>query len=212
MAGTKEIRLKIKSVQNTRKITKAMEMVAASKMKKAQERMRAGRPYAQRILTITMHAARANTEYRHPLLTRRARGEARRRRRDHDRQGAVRRPEHEPAATRAEQPQGVDCPRHRGRVLHDRQQGLQFREPYGRQDHLPGRQLWRPSGARAPDRPGEDADRRLPRRAPRRSAHLLEPLHQHDEAGADARHDDSRSRRNGRLPDGNLVIATNTSA
>jgi F-type H+-transporting ATPase subunit gamma len=72
MAGTKEIRLKIKSVQNTRKITKAMEMVAASKMKKAQERMRQGRPYAQRILNITMHAARANTEYRHPLLTRRA--------------------------------------------------------------------------------------------------------------------------------------------
>ena len=72
MAGTKEIRLKIKSVQNTRKITKAMEMVAASKMKKAQERMRRGRPYAQRMLNITMHAARANTEYRHPLLTRRA--------------------------------------------------------------------------------------------------------------------------------------------
>ena len=72
MAGTKEIRLKIKSVQSTRKITKAMEMVAASKMKKAQERMRAGRPYAQRILAIAMHAARANTEYRHPLLTRRA--------------------------------------------------------------------------------------------------------------------------------------------
>jgi F-type H+-transporting ATPase subunit gamma len=71
MAGTKEIRLKIKSVQNTRKITKAMEMVAASKMKKAQERMRQGRPYAQRILNITMHAARANAEYRHPLLTRR---------------------------------------------------------------------------------------------------------------------------------------------
>jgi F-type H+-transporting ATPase subunit gamma len=58
-------------VQNTRKITKAMEMVAASKMKKAQERMRAGRPYSQRILNIAMHAARANTEYKHPLLTRR---------------------------------------------------------------------------------------------------------------------------------------------
>jgi F-type H+-transporting ATPase subunit gamma len=71
MAGTKEIRLKIKSVQNTRKITKAMEMVAASKMKKAQDRMRRGRPYAQRLLDITMHAARANTEYKHPLLTRR---------------------------------------------------------------------------------------------------------------------------------------------
>ena len=69
MAGTKEIRLKIKSVQNTRKITKAMEMVAASKMRKAQERMRAGRPYARRLLAITAHAASANTEYRHPLLT-----------------------------------------------------------------------------------------------------------------------------------------------
>jgi F-type H+-transporting ATPase subunit gamma len=71
MAGIKEIRLKIKSVQNTRKITKAMEMVAASKMKKAQERMQAGRPYARLILNIAMHAARANAEYRHPLLTRR---------------------------------------------------------------------------------------------------------------------------------------------
>jgi F-type H+-transporting ATPase subunit gamma len=71
MPGTKEIRLKIKSVQNTRKITKAMEMVAASKMKKAQDRMRAGRPYAQRILNIAIHAARANAEYKHPLLTRR---------------------------------------------------------------------------------------------------------------------------------------------
>jgi F-type H+-transporting ATPase subunit gamma len=71
MAGIKEIRVKIKSVQGTRKITKAMEMVSASKMKKAQDRMRAGRPYAQRILSIAMHAAQANTEYRHPLLTRR---------------------------------------------------------------------------------------------------------------------------------------------
>ena len=71
MAGTKEIRLKIKSVQNTRKITKAMEMVAASKMRKAQERMRAGRPYARRLLAITAHAAGASTDYRHPLLTRR---------------------------------------------------------------------------------------------------------------------------------------------
>ncbi len=72
MPGTKEIRVKIKSVQNTRKITKAMEMVAASKMKKAQDRMQAGRPYGRRLLDITMHAAQANSEYRHPLLTRRA--------------------------------------------------------------------------------------------------------------------------------------------
>ncbi|MFO1393911.1 MAG: F0F1 ATP synthase subunit gamma [Steroidobacteraceae bacterium] len=71
MPGTKEIRVKIKSVQSTRKITKAMEMVAASKMKKAQDRMRAGRPYSQRILNIAMHAAQANSEYKHELLSRR---------------------------------------------------------------------------------------------------------------------------------------------
>jgi F-type H+-transporting ATPase subunit gamma len=71
MAGSKEIRTKIKSVQNTRKITKAMEMVAASKMRKAQERMRHARPYAEKIRTIASHLAHANTEYRHPFLIRR---------------------------------------------------------------------------------------------------------------------------------------------
>ncbi len=71
MAGSKEIRTKIKSVQNTRKITKAMEMVAASKMRKAQERMRHARPYGEKIRTIVAHLAHANTEYRHPFLVRR---------------------------------------------------------------------------------------------------------------------------------------------
>ena len=71
MAGSKEIRNKIKSVQSTRKITKAMEMVAASKMKKAQDRMRATRPYVEKAFNIAMHIARANTEYRHPFLVRR---------------------------------------------------------------------------------------------------------------------------------------------
>jgi F-type H+-transporting ATPase subunit gamma len=71
MAGSKEIRTKIKSVQNTRKITKAMEMVAASKMRKAQERMRHSRPYGDKIRNIAAHLARANTEYRHPFLVKR---------------------------------------------------------------------------------------------------------------------------------------------
>jgi F-type H+-transporting ATPase subunit gamma len=71
MAGAKEIRNKIKSVQSTRKITKAMEMVAASKMKKAQDRMRASRPYLTRAFQIAMHLAKATTEYRHPFLARR---------------------------------------------------------------------------------------------------------------------------------------------
>jgi F-type H+-transporting ATPase subunit gamma len=68
MAGSKEIRSKIKSVQNTRKITKAMEMVSASKMRKAQERMRAARPYADKIRNIASQLASANPEYRHPYL------------------------------------------------------------------------------------------------------------------------------------------------
>ena len=68
MAGSKEIRTKIKSVQNTRKITKAMEMVAASKMRKAQERMRTARPYAEKIRNVAAHIAQANPEYRHPYL------------------------------------------------------------------------------------------------------------------------------------------------
>ncbi len=71
MAGTKEIRTKIKSVQNTRKITKAMEMVAASKMRKAQDRMRAARPYAEKIRNVAAHISHANPEYRHPFLVER---------------------------------------------------------------------------------------------------------------------------------------------
>jgi F-type H+-transporting ATPase subunit gamma len=68
MPGTKEIRVKIKSVQNTRKITKAMEMVAASKMRKAQERMRMTRPYGEKIRNVAAHISHANPEYRHPFL------------------------------------------------------------------------------------------------------------------------------------------------
>src|SRR6266705_3524079 len=72
MHGTKEIRMKIRSVQNTRKITKAMEMVAASKMRKAQERMRHSRPYGEKIRNVAAHISHANPEYRHPFLVERA--------------------------------------------------------------------------------------------------------------------------------------------
>ena len=68
MPGTREIRNKIKSVKNTQKITKAMEMVAASKMRRAQERMRATRPYVEKILNVAAHISHANPEYRHPFL------------------------------------------------------------------------------------------------------------------------------------------------
>jgi F-type H+-transporting ATPase subunit gamma len=72
MPSTKEIRLKIKSVQSTSKITKAMQMVAASKMRRAQERMRQGRPYSDKIRNIVAHLAQANPEYRHPFIARRS--------------------------------------------------------------------------------------------------------------------------------------------
>src|SRR3546814_721087 len=68
MAGIKEIRTKIKSVQNTRKITKAMEMVAASKMRKAQDRMRAGRPYATKVREIAANLMQAHPDYTHPYM------------------------------------------------------------------------------------------------------------------------------------------------
>jgi F-type H+-transporting ATPase subunit gamma len=67
MAGAKEIRGKIASIKNTQKITKAMEMVAASKMRKAQDRMRAARPYAEKIRKIIGHLRQVNLDYKHPF-------------------------------------------------------------------------------------------------------------------------------------------------
>jgi len=71
MAGAKEIRTKIKSIKNTQKITRAMEMVAASKMRRAQERMQASRPYAERIHEVISHLAKGNPEYHHMYLKQR---------------------------------------------------------------------------------------------------------------------------------------------
>ncbi|KTD66356.1 F0F1 ATP synthase subunit gamma [Legionella spiritensis] len=69
MAGAKEIRSKIASIKNTQKITRAMEMVAASKMRKTQDRMKASKPYATKIYEVVEHLARANSEYHHPFMT-----------------------------------------------------------------------------------------------------------------------------------------------
>ena len=70
MAAGKEIRGKISSVENTKKITKAMEMVAASKMRKAQERMRAARPYAEKVRSLAANLSQATPEYKHPFMVR----------------------------------------------------------------------------------------------------------------------------------------------
>lgn len=68
MSGAKEIRKKVASIKNTQKITRAMEMVAASKMRKTQDRMRAARPYADKMRNVIAHLAHANAEYRHPFM------------------------------------------------------------------------------------------------------------------------------------------------
>ena len=72
MAGGREIKTKIKSVQNTRKVTRALEMVSASKIRKAQDRMKASRPYARMMRQIVGHVARANSDYVHPFMIERA--------------------------------------------------------------------------------------------------------------------------------------------
>jgi len=72
MAGGREIKTKIKSVQNTRKVTRALEMVSASKIRKAQERMKASRPYARAMKQVIGHLAEANSEFQHPYLVQRA--------------------------------------------------------------------------------------------------------------------------------------------
>ena len=72
MAGAREIRTKIKSVANTRKVTRALEMVSASKIRRAQDLMRASRPYAKAMRQVIGHLAQANSEYRHPYLVERA--------------------------------------------------------------------------------------------------------------------------------------------
>ena len=71
MSGAKEIRTKIKSIKNTQKITSAMEMVAVNKMRKAQARMEASRPYADKIRRVIGHLSRANPDYKHPFLVQR---------------------------------------------------------------------------------------------------------------------------------------------
>ena len=68
MAGTKEIGTKIKSVQNTRKVTRALEMVSASKIRRAQDKMRASRPYARLMRQMIGHIAKANGDYKHPFM------------------------------------------------------------------------------------------------------------------------------------------------
>jgi F-type H+-transporting ATPase subunit gamma len=161
MAGSKEIRNKIKSVQSTRKITKAMEMVAASKMKKAQDRMRATRPYVEKAFNIAMHIAKANTEYRHPFLVKRE---------PVKRIGAIVVTTDKGCAAAStptccgwcSSAQGLEGEGHRRRLRRDRRQGAGLPAAHGRQRRRERGAARRPAASRSHGRPGEDADRRIP--------------------------------------------------
>src|SRR5450830_1249104 len=124
MAAGKEIRGKIKSVENTKKITKAMEMVAASKMRKAQDRMRAARPYSEKIRNVAANLGQANPEYTHAFMKTndaKTAGD-----RGHDRQGLVRWHEHQRVACRDDQAARTARCRRVGRGRRHRNKGLGF--------------------------------------------------------------------------------------
>ncbi len=122
MAAGKEIRKKIKSVKSTQKITKAMEMVAASKMRRTQEQMRQGRPYAEKIRKMIGHLANSNPEYRHVFMTEREVKRVGYIVVSTDK-GLVRRLERESVPRAGQRHAGLEDARRRIRVRADRQQG-----------------------------------------------------------------------------------------
>ena len=126
MPSGKEIRNKIKSVENTRKITKAMEMVAASKMRKAQDRMRAARPYGDKIRRVAANLSHAIAEYKHPFLTKRESVKNVGLILRHFRQGSVRRSELERAASRRAAHEGMGNQRGQPAGHCNRQQGFRL--------------------------------------------------------------------------------------
>ena len=187
MAAGKEIRGKIKSVENTKKITKAMEMVAASKMRKAQERMRPARPYSDKIRNIAANLAQANPEYTHPFMVTNDDAKAAGFivvTTDKGLCGGLNTNVLRAVTTKLRELQARG---RRGRGGGDRQQGPGLPEPHRRQGGLACHAARRHAAPRQADRPGQGAARRLRRRQARRGVPLLHPVHQHDEAGAGGR-------------------------
>ena len=187
MAAGKEIRGKIKSVENTKKITKAMEMVAASKMRKAQERMRAARPYSEKIRNIAANLGKANPEYTHPFM------------KTNDAKAAgfivvttdkglcggmntnvLRAVTHQAARAAGAPASTIAGGGHR-------QQGPGLPEPHRRQGGLARHPAGRHAAPRQADRPGQGAARRVRRRQAERRVPVLHQVHQHHAAGAGGR-------------------------
>ena len=184
MAGMKEIRGKIKSVQNTRKITKAMEMVAASKMRRAQERMRAARPYADKIRDIAAHMSACHARVSPPVHGRERRRESGRHHPRHDRQRSVRRHEHEHPACVAPEVQGTGAAGQDDRSIGDRQQGSRLPESSARQGRVASHASGRHAASGKADRRGEGAARPVLGRQDQRGVPGVHALRQHDEAGS----------------------------
>ena len=186
MAAGKEIRTKIKSVENTRKITKAMEMVAAAKMRKAQERMKAARPYAEKIAHVATHLAYAHPEYKHPFVIAARQRQACRPHRHLVRQGPVRRSQHQRPAPGGEPDEAVGRRRAYGiDVTAIGNKGLGFMQRLGANvvSQLTGLgDTPHMEKLIGPVKIMLDAYRGRP---DRRALHRLQPLRQHDEAGAD---------------------------
>ena len=166
MAAGKEIRAKIKSVENTRKITKAMEMVSASKMRKAQDRMRAARPYGDKIRNITANLSTANPEYRSPYM-REAAGNAKAVgfivvTTDKGLCGGLNTNVLRAVTNKMRDVQGAGGT---GAGGGHRQQGPRLPEPHRRQGREPRHAARRQAAARQADRPGQGDARRCSSRA-----------------------------------------------
>ncbi len=184
MPGTKEIRTKIASVKSTQKITKAMQMVATSKMRRAQERMRLARPYADKMRNVIGHLTQANPDYRHPFL-RRARRQGRR---HHHRL-------HRPRARRRAECQRVQADAH-ARCASGRGRGrrsacassaprrLAFFRRLGAADPRQRRASGRPPAHQGSDRRRQGDAGCLPRRQDRPAVPGERAVHEHHDAEA----------------------------
>ena len=200
MASGKEIRNKIKSVESTRKITKAMEMVAASKMRKAQDRMRAARPYGEKIRRVAANLSHALTDYKHPFLIKRDPVQVDRFDPVTSDKGLCGGLNTNVLRLARGQDEGVDAEGKKLQATCIGNKGLGFMQRAGRQGRLARHRARRYAAPREADRAGQGSARCLHEGRDRRALHRLYPLHQHDEAGAGVRAVAAAVRRAGRLP------------
>ncbi len=153
MASGREIKTKIKSTQNMRKVTRALEMVSASKIRKAQDLMKASRPYARAMRKVIAHVAQASTDFNHPFLIEREKIARVGYIVVIDRPRPLRRPELQPVPSAAAGDPGMAGQGRRGRRRGDRPEGRAVLPPHqGREPHRQRHAPWRKAEGRAADR------------------------------------------------------------